>query len=185
MRPGGRASAAPTSFTFQSTHPRGVRPKTNHRPGRGVQFQSTHPRGVRLMVEGYNIAFKLFQSTHPRGVRPTKVSPIAEIPSFQSTHPRGVRHYGQHVCNSTAIFQSTHPRGVRLQQHRASDHPVCHFNPRTHVGCDRCKGTTNFCNCISIHAPTWGATCCVSPSSSDRVFQSTHPRGVRLQRKRD
>ena len=33
---------------------------------------------------------------------------------------------------------------------------------------------------ISIHAPTWGATGCESRSHGAFLFQSTHPRGVRL-----
>ena len=38
---------------------------------------------------------------------------------------------------------------------------------------------------VSIHAPAWGATCvCVALLSSITKFQSTHPRGVRLNRSR-
>gem|GEM_PF-3314171 len=33
---------------------------------------------------------------------------------------------------------------------------------------------------ISIHAPTRGATCALSNSFVKKVFQSTHPHGVRL-----
>ena len=38
----------------------------------------------------------------------------------------------------------------------------------------------NFLASISIHAPTWGATFWPTCSSSRKLFQSTHPRGVRL-----
>ena len=103
---------------------------------------------------------------------------------------------------SHTLFQSTHPRGVRLR-HREErgrgggisihaptwgatrepeplPHHQEHFNPRTHVGCDRRLTTSGGCasyfnprthvgcdadailersrNRISIHAPTWGAT---------------------------
>jgi len=34
-----------------------------------LAFQSTHPRGVRRKSEALSISFWLFQSTHPRGVR--------------------------------------------------------------------------------------------------------------------
>ena len=34
--------------------------------------------------------------------------------------------------------------------------------------------------CISIHAPTWGATWVRAESRCRSKFQSTHPRGVRL-----
>ena len=56
------------------------------------------------------------------------------------------------------------------------------FNPRTRVGCDTAPPTNRvFAAQVSIHAPAWGAT-----SAAPRVylvsmmFQSTHPRGVRL-----
>ncbi len=55
---------------------------------------------------------------------------------FQSTHPRGVRHETTEGYPYKQIFQSTHPRGVR--RIRAS--------------------SVGDILCISIHAPTWGAT---------------------------
>ena len=78
-----------------------------------------------------------FQSTHPRGVRRALAGVQVSHARFQSTHPRGVRL--QVVYNTLEVrklFQSTHPRGVRL------------------------SGGNTFVNtsCISIHAPTWGAT---------------------------
>ena len=36
------------------------------------------------------------------------------------------------------------------------------------------------CSCVSIHAPTWGATVVLFLALSYLLFQSTHPRGVRL-----
>ena len=50
------------------------------------------------------------------------------------------------------------------------------------LGKAACAGrvTEGVGTCISIHAPTWGAT--VDEANRrviDRVFQSTHPRGVR------
>ena len=76
------------------------------------------------------------------------------------------------------------------------------FNPRTHVGCDQ-DGHGQHCRSaisihaptwgatlvliaydavlvISIHAPTWGATDDVKMDAPSAIFQSTHPRGVRL-----
>ena len=55
-----------------------------------------------------------------------------------------------------------------------------HFNPRTHVGCDGGKSPPIKSKYISIHAPTWGATIKPPYPSKAFVFQSTHPRGVRL-----
>ena len=122
--------------------------------------------------------------------------------TFQSTHPRGVRHYGQHVCNSTAIFQSTHPRGVRRAggggdetTSRISIHaPTWGATCITAYLFDLAKisihaptwGATpvqrhgHTVRRISIHAPTWGATGKLSLYFIFFLFQSTHPRGVRL-----
>ena len=78
-----------------------------------------------------------------------------------------------------AIFQSTHPRGVRLILKRLLER-LPNFNPRTHVGCDARSGEYRRISGISIHAPTWGATKRYQNDWSLRIFQSTHPRGVRL-----
>ena len=53
------------------------------------------------------------------------------------------------------------------------------FNPRTRVGCD--AGIPLLCMAISvsIHAPVWGATVWVVFTRFSRLFQSTHPCGVR------
>ncbi len=51
------------------------------------------------------------------------------------------------------------------------------------LGKAACAGrvTEGVGTCISIHAPTWGATYwCKGLSFSQTKFQSTHPRGVRL-----
>ena len=76
------------------------------------------------------------------------------------------------------------------------------FNPRTHMGCDRRSHCLCQSRCVSIHAPTWGATplqnlsrrfgysfnprthmgcdsCAPGASRCSRMFQSTHPHGVR------
>ena len=75
------------------------------------------------------------------------------------------------------------------------------FNPRTRVGCDiflihHCRinkvsihapvwGATGAQNlaklsiAVSIHAPVWGATMPVAKKLLTRLFQSTHPCGVR------
>ncbi len=57
---------------------------------------------------------------------------------------------------------------------------MSNFNPRTHVGCDYYRNASTPHSCISIHAPTWGATPNKSGFDLSHEFQSTHPRGVRL-----
>ena len=78
--------------------------------------------------------------------------------SFQSTHPRGVRLYQIQNLIPLKKFQSTHPRGVRQAFLKQNCHDCC----------------------ISIHAPTWGATYLICTEFVSDLFQSTHPRGVRL-----
>ena len=100
---------------------------------------------------------------------------------FQSTRPRGARHSFELVTYSQNVFQSTRPRGARRKVHR----------------------TTTSAGCVSIHAPTRGATARrarprpVTESFNPRAhagrdgststtcahtvaFQSTRPRGARL-----
>ena len=121
-------------------------------------FQSTHPRGVRPGREAKYGDGLLFQSTHPRGVRLNTTIQLAIIKPFQSTHPRGVRH----------LTTQKVPRNGKISIHAptwgATSPPPTGYRGRK----------------ISIHAPTWGATqpqlCCRVPV----IFQSTHPRGVRL-----
>ncbi len=169
-----------------------------------MTFQSTHPRGVRPPKGGSDMATKTFQSTHPRGVRPlppqwTRPRPPVSIhapawgatpssssarPSwacfnprtrvgcdskafvrvykrdkFQSTHPRGVRPIPIRASQAAARFQSTHPRGVRRRRRRNCRTRCGRFNPRTRVGCDAEKvGKVSTWVRVSIHAPAWGAT---------------------------
>ena len=125
-------------------------------------------------------ALTLFQSTHPRGVRPAAMTRYGSILSFQSTHPRGVRPAWQSDCKPMSDFN---PR-THVGCDRASLLPPPgngYFNPRTHVGCDGHQGLLLPDAAISIHAPTWGATSVVGYlSCPTMLFQSTHPRGVRL-----
>ena len=54
------------------------------------------------------------------------------------------------------------------------------FNPRTHTGCDSVNFLSISCiYCVSIHAPTRGATCKTCLNMYITTFQSTHPHGVR------
>ena len=124
---------------------------------------------------------------------------------FQSTHPRGVRPPCGHARSGLGRrFQSTHPRGVRRIRRPYRAWIFTCFNPRTRVGCDSLLllrrqnrlnvsihapawGATHPASrlappvAVSIHAPAWGATVIlVYPGAIPVVFQSTHPRGVRL-----
>ena len=77
-----------------------------------------------------------------------------------------------------AKFQSTHPCGVRLIQPRQA-FVWRGFNPRTRVGCDNQGLRESRSAFVSIHAPVWGATIGNFQLARRRMFQSTHPCGVR------
>ena len=120
---------------------------------------------------------------------------------FQSTRPRGARPCFRVPVGYMVWFQSTRPRGARLE---IGVDPIrmAGFNPRAHVGRDT-HGLKFIVNAkVSIHAPTWGATCRRASSSSGsgcfnprahvgrdiitittmtakEMFQSTRPRGAR------
>ena len=151
------------------------------------------------------LAVWMFQSTHPRGVRPSLSYPICS--SVNGFNPRtrvgcdhhrfctvrgpgrvsihapawGATRAGKNSAPARRRFQSTHPRGVRHGRSREATARMM----------------------VSIHAPAWGATrsssgcirsdCCFNPRtrvgcdqlvpsmrSGLSMFQSTHPRGVRL-----
>ena len=87
------------------------------------------------------------------------------------------------VCSAMSkAFQSTHPRGVRLGSPIEHTRKVTNFNPRTHVGCDNYE--THTLSVFSNFNPRTHVGCdtFITPLSFDfMLFQSTHPRGVRLQ----
>ena len=174
--------------------------------GPRTKFQSTHPRGVRqydIMGEGLTPEISIHAPAWGATVlvvfRNQKVA-------FQSTHPRGVRRYLP--CDQLHPDHDFNPRtrvGCDLGASGWSWSDT-YFNPRTRVGCDTCtmivgdRGTDfnprTRVGCdlppervyqamvrISIHAPAWGATRKGKPIMNVFVFQSTHPRGVRLLRK--
>ena len=101
-----------------------------------------------------------------------------------------------------AKFQSTRPRGARPG--RSTSGWSCHgFNPRAREGRDSrtlfrrrigrvsihapARGATDrgilipYKNIVSIHAPARGATVVMANLVTSLLFQSTRPRGARLQ----
>ena len=151
------------------------RPTINQRTPR---FQSTRPRGARpastfkIIVEIVSIHAPTWGATqryylptsflgfNPRAhvgrdsIAQQRVTPCAvsiHAPTWGAT----VMRFGSWCCKG---FQSTRPRGARLHSEDVA-YDQASFNPRAHVGRDlRC--TISFrCNNVSIHAPTWGATC--------------------------
>ena len=123
--------------SFQSTHPRGVRQKTDML--RSMPRTSFNPRtreGCDCKVIYRPALDEMFQSTHPRGVRPPNNRIFGRSGQFQSTHPRGVRHFpGWPVHHGFNVSIHAPARGatVFLCTYRIIDGS---FNPRTREGCD-------------------------------------------------
>jgi hypothetical protein len=186
---------------FQSAHPRGVRLQRNNPPSRRKSFnprtragcdedrrvyggvkRSFNPR-TRAGCDGWTqdeMRFpEEFQSAHPRGVRPLTQASAKSRVLFQSAHPRGVRRIVMWMIQSSAKFQSAHPRGVRRRR-RTRSKARSGFNPRTRAGCDRSTSDGPISPVVSIRAPARGATKGRRFRRLPRLFQSAHPRGVRL-----
>ena len=187
---------------FQSTHPHGVRHYKYLLVRFPIEFQSTHPHGVRRAKLSFCNLRLRFQSTHPHGVR--RLIVVVSRTITKSFNPRthtGCDHLGKTVvlrqdgfnprthtgCDmvlykvmaNLILFQSTHPHGVRLNI-RGLLYIAISFNPRTHTGCD------------SLLAQNTGGTSCFNPRTHTgcdtfsaivphilKLFQSTHPHGVR------
>ena len=99
-------------------------------------FQSTHPHGVRLSLYQLKKVLEEFQSTHPHGVRQSQALTPHAWHRFQSTHPHGVRRLilSRRATPVVGFNPRTHtgcdlPRRIPL-------HRMYCFNPRTHTGCD-------------------------------------------------
>ena len=109
------------------------------------------------------MGFNTFQSTHPRGVRQQLITGQILIilvsihaPAWGATSPV--------LEKASSLIVSIHaPAWGATPRLRRSFGPSRCFNPRTRVGCDACD---------------------VSGSDAPTTFQSTHPRGVRLQNNR-
>ncbi len=122
----------------------------------------------------------MFQFTHPRGVRRSTLSPRGCSTLFQFTHPRGVRPFNL-IIIMYKIFVSIHAptRGATVILHFARL-TIPRFNSRTHAGCDSWEVYEGHKLSVSIHAPTRGATSASGSFPCCKMFQFTHPRGVRL-----
>ena len=154
-----RSISLPKRSIFQSTHPRGVRPKRHCARRYGIRnFNPRTREGCDIRGHGAISAETTFQSTHPRGVR-HNVLPRPRRTAAISIHaPARGATGSQRQTTAPVIFQSTHPRGVRHTRARGN---LCRDD-------------------ISIHAPARGATDIDDITDGDgTLFQSTHPRGVR------
>ena len=121
---------------FQSTHPRGVRPRFGFRLHYFLQY--FNPRTHVGCDARTRTREPFFMNFNPRTHVGCDRWRLGEIPEHQDFNPR--THVG---CDLRELFSS------RVDEN---------FNPRTHVGCDGGQPGRGRQYGISIHAPTWGAT---------------------------
>ncbi len=176
-----RRCPSPLPTWFQSTRPRGARPRLAEARAdlRAVVSIHAPARGATIMPSVAPCPPGRFQSTRPRGARPSRLRSTASA----GFNPRAREGRDTQPVRRTPLetwFQSTRPRGAR---------------PARDVECDDARP-------VSIHAPARGATMACSqsrcwqrcfnpraregrdnrPKPSPRAsirFQSTRPRGAR------
>ena len=146
------------------------------------RFQSTRPRGARRAKPCKQLRNKDV-SIHAPTWGATKAILTLAMPLQVSIHAPtwgATSRHERKICDSM-LFQSTRPRGARRRPLRQVQAICPSFNPRAHVGRDRsdylmitehtgfqstrprgARHTTLYLVklslCVSIHAPTWGAT---------------------------
>ena len=142
---------------FQSTLPRGERPRISRGRNRLILFQSTLPRGERLVKcdsKGH------YDSFNPR----SRVG--SDLLSVFSWPPAPVVSIHAPAWGATAGFLflsvsdsvSIHaPAWGATTTYRSSSRTTC-FNPRSRVGSDTHTDRDKPMQQVSIHAPAWGAT---------------------------
>ena len=143
--------------TFQSTHPRRVRPSALDKKFWLLPFQSTHPRRVRPVENIEELANRNISIHAPaKGATNKKIYILEEYVNFNPRTREGCDKMILTINNKNYIsihapakgatrvfrknqtghlFQSTHPRRVRPSVHVRR--PLYfYFNPRTREGCD-------------------------------------------------
>ena len=122
-------------------------------------FQSTHPRGVRPAI---GVPFlPHLKSFNPR----TRVGCDSLV--YSDASPLGRFNPRTRVgCDISQVLDCSQIRKVSIHAPAwgatIARLPVFYnmlgFNPRTRVGCDAYRGLTLIWCVVSIHAPAWGAT---------------------------
>ena len=143
-------------------------------------FQSSLPRGERRDLSRNSSPITGISILAPtRGATPTLMRQ-STVTEFQSSLPRGERHRRSTKKILPEQFQSSLPRGERLCG-EVSDRFTKDFNPRSHEGSDFQKPLKARFSVISILAPTRGATIVSKLYFRSFLFQSSLPRGERLE----
>ncbi len=198
------------------------RDKTVFVPHTMSKFQSTRPRGARPTLAALEAAAGSVSIHAPTWGATSSAGWSKPVVSFNPRAHVGRDRVARKLLGQE-VFQSTRPRGARQVERiwmisRVCFNPRAHvgrdcrvarkllgqegFNPRAHVGRDSSGLTSMGFPQVSIHAPTWGATCCwwqggfhrevvsihaptwgatedAFPLIVEVEFQSTRPRGAR------
>ena len=150
---------------FQSTRPRGTRPRQAEGPKKplGVSihasardataksFRAACIFSVSIHASARDATQNLatrsassqFQSTRPRGTRLVLVRAEFHHFRFQSTRPRGTRPSHESMLLIASLFQSTRPRGTRRDV-RDERLDLLRFNPRVRAGRDDANGRLGY-----------------------------------------
>ena len=152
-------SSVPWLPTFQSTHPRGVRPAPGYWPSGARCFNPRTREGCDGVISRDHLMDGVSIHAPARGATPRSTRPRSQSTSFNPRTREGCDFAEENARWWAVLFQSTHPRGVRRDRL---------VRLRLLVG-------------VSIHAPARGATVRFwDKAATQAQFQSTHPRGVRL-----
>ena len=165
---------------FQSTHPRGVRQKSQC-PGRVQSHVSIHApaRGATKMRSSIVMHGDVSIHAPARGATDGEAVQVRFVNVSIHAPARGATFRGCPLLASFCLFQSTHPRGVRHLPAIWNTPEEC-FNPRTREGCDSIMSLTSIVSALfqSTH-PRGVRPDSILKASAFQKFQSTHPRGVR------
>jgi len=143
-------------------------------------FQSTRPRGARLPAQNFaNVLTTVSIHAPARGATRARAGCFGDA-RFQSTRPRGARRAWLSLPHVKACF-NPRARAGRDQPCMLLARQIIGFNPRARAGRDAAyKAIEQGCD-VSIHAPARGATQGAEVARAVAGFQSTRPRGARLQ----
>ena len=148
-----------TSNITGSFNPRvreGRDPRAHMYDRQSLPFQSTRPRGTRpracrgAQARQVSIHASARDATGRRGSLPAETL-------FQSTRPRGTRRSSSSHIASAFMFQSTRPRGTRRARRFCSLWQA-RFNPRVREGRDFRPARLSDNHAVSIHASARDAT---------------------------
>ena len=175
MRPFNWGFGRPSGRLSIHAPAQGATPDTPFHPLRITSFQSTHPRRVRPSTCFGSRCRRTFQSTHPRRVRLAVGGNLTANGGLSIHAPA----QGATILHRASAFagRAFNPRTrAGCDSGKRGKRPwVGAFNPRTRAGCDVINGeNAEQAIQLSIHAPAQGAT--LDEPSSVRVLTTFNPR---------